>query len=299
MYFRQLESFVEIAKQNSFTKAAEVLYLSQPTLTGHIQILEGKLKTVLFNRSGKNVTLTEAGEILYNHAVNILNLREQAFYCLSQYQGKLQGELAIGASTVLQNYVLPRLLTDFNNEYPSVCFELKHFDSEAVIRAITFGSMDFGFIGTDVVNPDLEMCPIGSDRLILITAPDISLVGRGLSVDEILNMRIIIRELGSATRGLFQQALEKKGLGLEDLNVVAKIENPETIKKCVRAGLGVAILSEQVVQEDIKFGLLNGYTFDDLDLTRNFYFVSHKKRVLNPMARVFKEFTQDYFKEAP
>lgn len=297
MDFRQLESFVEIAKQNSFTKAAEELFLSQPTLTGHIQALESKLETVLFNRSAKKVTLTEAGEILYNHAINILNLREQAHFSLSQYQGKLQGELAIAASTVLQNYFLPKLLTAFNHEYPLVSFELKQFDSEKVIEAILLGSMDFGFVGSSISYSDLEMCPIGQDRLILIAAPDASLTGNSLSLEEIKSKSLIIREEGSATRDLFQQALGKHGLSLADLKIVAKIESPDTIIKCVRAGLGIAILSEQVVQDEIRLGLLKGYSINELDLTRNFYFINHKRRVLNPVARAFKDFTKNYFKQ--
>ncbi|HQA47930.1 MAG TPA: LysR family transcriptional regulator, partial [Bacillota bacterium] len=99
MEFRQLESFVAIAKHGSFTRAAEELYLTQPTLTGHIQAIENELGTVLLNRCGKSVTLTEAGRILYNHAVNILNMREQALFTLAKYEGKLEGELAIAAST--------------------------------------------------------------------------------------------------------------------------------------------------------------------------------------------------------
>ncbi len=145
MDFRQLESFVEIVKRKSFTKAAKNLYLAQPTLTGHIQALEEELGTVLLNRTGRSIFLTEAGEILYNHAVNILNMREQTFYSLSAYQGKLHGELAIAASTVPpQNYLLPpQLLAAFSQDYPGVSFELGgQFDSQEVLQAIMSGSAD-------------------------------------------------------------------------------------------------------------------------------------------------------------
>ena len=118
MDFRQLESFVAIAKHGSFTRAAEELYLTQPTLTGHIQAIENELGTVLLNRCGKSVTLTEAGRILYNHAVNILNMREQALFTLAKYEGKLEGELAIAASTVPQRYILPGLLAAFSQRIP-------------------------------------------------------------------------------------------------------------------------------------------------------------------------------------
>jgi DNA-binding transcriptional LysR family regulator len=100
--FRQIESFVSIAKHGSFTKAAKELYLTQPTLTGHVQSLENQLGTILMNRCGKSVTLTEAGKILYSHAIEILNMRQQTLFSMAQYEGRLIGELAIAASTVPQ-----------------------------------------------------------------------------------------------------------------------------------------------------------------------------------------------------
>lgn len=301
MDFRQLESFVEIAKRNSFTKAAEALYLAQPTLTGHIQTLENRLGIALFNRTGKQVTLTEAGELFYNHAVNILNMREQAYYSLGLYQGRLEGELAIGASTVLQNYLLPKLLTEFNKKHPDITFELRRFDSGEVIAAIIAGSMDFGFVGAGTAYPELEMTRLCADELILITSPKEFLASRGetqVTWEQIKDKKFILRERGSATRELLRSALEKKGIAFKDLNIVARIESPNTIKQCVRQGLGVAVLSRRVVQEEIDGGLLRGFTLVDLDLFRDFYFLNHKKRVLDPISRAFKDFTRQYFNEA-
>ena len=298
MDFKQLESFVEISKFNSFTKAAENLYLAQPTLTGHIQALENKLGTILFNRSGKKITLTEAGELLYNHAVNILNLREQAHYAMNQYQGKFQGELAIAASTVLQNYLLPELLTKFSREHPNVTFELRHFDSEQVIQAIITGVMDFGFVGTTAYHPELEMYDLGPDQLILITPPDEKIMGandQSITWKQVCNHRFILREAGSATGGLFRSALEKKGLDISTLNVVARIESLHAVKQYVRQGLGVAVVSRRVVQEEISQNLLKGYTLEDLDLSRRFYFLNHRKRVLNPVSRAFKDFICQHY----
>ncbi|HHY15852.1 MAG TPA: LysR family transcriptional regulator [Firmicutes bacterium] len=293
MDFRQLESFVEIVKRKSFTKAAKNLYLAQPTLTGHIQALEEELGTVLLNRTGRSIFLTEAGEILYNHAVNILNMREQTFYSLSAYQGKLHGELAIAASTVPQNYLLPQLLAAFSQDYPGVSFELGQFDSQEVLQAIMSGSADFGFVGTATAYRELDMLRLCSDNLILVAAPEKSF-GAGvegtLTWEQIRACRFILREEGSATGGVFLEALEKRGIDLEELDVVARIENPNTIKQCVREGLGVAFLSQWVVQEEIKQGLLKGYVMADLDLSRDFYFISHKRRVLDPLSRAFKEF---------
>ncbi|HZX46678.1 MAG TPA: selenium metabolism-associated LysR family transcriptional regulator [Clostridia bacterium] len=297
MDFRQLESFVAIAKHGSFTRAAEELYLTQPTLTGHIQAIENELGTVLLNRCGKSVTLTEAGRILYNHAVNILNMREQALFSMAKYEGKLEGELAIAASTVPQRYILPGLLAAFSREYPGITYAIKQFDSRGVVDAIVSGGMDFGFVGSAASYPELEMLKLCEDRLILITSCEgkyQKLKGGTVTWDKVKDERFILREEGSATRALFIKGLEERGIDVKSISVVASIENPDTIKQCVREGLGVAVVSERSAEEEIRLGLIRGYYISDLDLKRSFYFISHKNRVLNPVARAFRDFTAKY-----
>lgn len=297
MDFRQLESFVAIAKHGSFTRAAEELYLTQPTLTGHIQSIENELATVLLNRCGKSVTLTEAGRILYSHAVNILNMREQALFSLAQYEGKLEGELAIASSTVPQRYLLPGLLTAFGREYPGITYVIKQFDSRGVVDAIISGGMDFGFVGTGTSYPELEMLKLCEDRLILITSDKGEFQyfeGDAIVWDKIKEERFILREEGSGTRELFINALKQRDIDIKDIDVVASIENPDTIKQCVREGLGVAVVSERSVQQETDLGLLKGYYISDLDLRRSFYFIGHKNRVLSPVARAFRDFTAKY-----
>lgn len=297
MDLRQLESFVAIAKHGSFTRAAEELYLTQPTLTGHIQSIENELGTVLLNRCGKSVTLTEAGRILYSHAVNILNMREQALFSLAQYEGKLEGELAIASSTVPQRYLLPGLLSTFGREYPGITYVIKQFDSRGVVDAIISGSMDFGFVGSAASYPELEMLKICEDRLILITSGKgkfQNLKGDTVTWGQVSNERFILREEGSGTRALFINGLKQRGMDIKNIFVVASIENPDTIKQCVREGLGVAVVSERSVEEEIRLGLLKGYYISDLDLRRSFYFIGHKNRVLSPVARAFRDFTVKY-----
>jgi DNA-binding transcriptional LysR family regulator len=297
MDLRQLESFVVIVKHGSFTRAAEELYLTQPTLTGHIQSLENELGTVLLNRCGKSVTLTEAGRILYSHAVNILNMREQALFSMAQYEGKLEGELAIASSTVPQRYLLPGLLAAFSREYHGITYVIKQFDSRGVVDAIISGGMDFGFVGSAASYPGLEMIKLCGDRLILITSGSWkfhNLKGDTVSWDQVKDERFILREEGSATRALFIRSLEQRGVDVKGISVVASIENPDTIKQCVREGLGVAVVSERSVEEEIRLGLLKGYNISDLDLRRSFYFIGHKSRVLSPVARAFRDFTEKH-----
>ncbi|MGI6575894.1 MAG: selenium metabolism-associated LysR family transcriptional regulator [bacterium] len=295
MDFRQLESFVTIVKYNSFTRAAEELFLTQPTLTAHIQSLEKELGTILFDRCGKMITLTEAGQIMYNHAVNILNMKEQAFYSLARYEGHLEGVLSIASSTVPQKYLLPGLLTDFSCQYPYITYNLRQFDSSGVLDAIISGSMDFGFVGSSTAYPELEMLKLCDDQLLLIAANKgkfASYRQHTVLWEQVKDEKFILRPEGSATGKLFINGLREKGIDIKDLHVIAHIEDPDTIKRCVRAGLGVAVVSEKSVEEEIELGLLKGFYIADMELRRGFYFIKHKKRVLNPVARAFQEFIE-------
>lgn len=216
---------------------------------------------------------------------------------MARYEGKLEGTLNIAASTVPQNYLLPGLLTALNREYPGITFVLRQYDSRGVAEAIMSGAMDFGFVGAKLGYPDLEMKELGRDRLLLITGRETKLgcaEEGSVSWDQVKSQRFILREEGSATRALLASALEKIGADLQGLNVVANIENPDTIKRCVRERLGVAMVSEKSVGEEISLGFLNGYRIAGLDLERVLYFVSHKNRVLSPVARAFRDFTAGY-----
>ncbi len=298
MDFRKLESFVSIVKHGSFTKAADELYLTQPTITGHIQSLESKLGTVLLNRNGKAVSLTEAGRILYKHAVNILNTKEQAIFSLAEYEGRLAGDLAIASSTVPQRHLLPELLSAFHLQYPQVSFTIRQFDSRGVVDAITSGAVDFGFVGTDTFLPELEVVQLCRGRLLVITpcyGKFERFEGKTVTWDQVKGEDFILREEGSGSRTLFLAALEERGIDSTKLSYIATIENPDTIKQCVMAGLGVAVVSERSVEDEIRLGLLKGFYLAGMDLEQNFYFISHRSRVLSPIARAFKGFLAEYF----
>jgi DNA-binding transcriptional LysR family regulator len=298
MDLRKLESFVSIVKHGSFTKAADELYLTQPTITGHIQSLENKLGTVLLNRNGKAISLTEAGQILYKHAVNILNTKEQALFSLAEYEGRLEGDLAIASSTVPQRHLLPKLLSAFRLQYPKITFTIRQFDSRGVVDAITSGAVDFGFVGTEPLLPELEVIRLCQGRLLVI-APCHGkfehIEGTSIAWDQVKEEDFILREEGSGSRILFLKCLEEMGIDPNELSLVATIENPDTIKQCVMAGLGIAVVSERSVEDEMRLGLLKGFYLAGMDLEQSFYFINHRSRVLSPIARAFKAFTAECF----
>ncbi|WP_129596497.1 selenium metabolism-associated LysR family transcriptional regulator [Anaerophilus nitritogenes] len=291
MDFRQLETFITIARLKSFSKAADALFLTQPTISNHIQNLENELSTVLINRSNKKVTLTKAGEILFTHAIEILNKREQALFSLESFKDRIEGTLEIACSTIPEQYILPPLLQSFHKKYPEVQYNLLHYDSTQVVQSILNGKIDFGFVGAKVEHKHLEYIQVFKDNLVLI-APNTDPYKNmdHVSIDFLLKEKIILREKGSGTRKIFEQILQEHNLSLEQLHVVAYIENTGALKQCVRNGLGMSIISNLAIQDEIKFNLVKKIELAHVDTSRKFYFVYYKPRILSPLAETFKTF---------
>ncbi|MBU5437489.1 LysR family transcriptional regulator [Tissierella sp. MSJ-40] len=300
MDLRQLETFVEVAKLKSFSKAAEKLFITQPTVTNHIQNLEKELGTLLINRFGKKITLTDAGNLLYKYAINIINSCEMAKFDLATYQGKIQGHLHIYSSSVPRKYVLPNIIKNFLTKYPDVSFNLSDKDSKKVVKSILDGETDFGIVGAKYQSNSLKYIELMEDKLLLITPntpaydkPNYSYIDKNVLFKD----KILFREEGSGTRDLIESKLEKAGISLGQLNVMAYIEDTETIKELVSLGVGVSFLSEKAVSDDIKLDKYKVYYINGIDLTRKFYFVFHKSRQLSPLSETFKNFILEYIKD--
>ncbi|TCO79353.1 selenium metabolism-associated LysR family transcriptional regulator [Marinisporobacter balticus] len=291
MDFRQLETFVTIARLKSFSKAADSLFLTQPTISNHIQNLENELHTILLNRSNKKVTLTKGGEILFRHAIEILNRREQALFSLESFKDKIEGTLEIACSTIPEQYILPPLLSAFNKTYPNVQYNLLHYDSQQVVDGILNGTIDFGFVGAKEDIKQLNYIDVMKDHLIFI-APftDQYKTIEKISVDFLRKEKMIIREKGSGTRKFFEQVLHFYNLSLEQLNIVAVIENTEAIKQCVKQGLGTTMISELAVKEELHYDMVKKIELKNMNPSRKFSFVYHESRILSPLAETFKNF---------
>jgi DNA-binding transcriptional LysR family regulator len=291
MDFKQLESFITIAKLNSFSKAADKLFLTQPTISNHIQSLEKELDTVLFNRTNKKITLTESGDILYEYAISILNKRDSAFFSLNQFKGRIEGVLEISSSTIPEQYYLTEMLTQFHLAYPDVSYRLKKFDTKQVLDKINTGEIDFGIVGAKKELNNIDFIPIFDDEIVLI-APNTKPYDTidSISFEALKKYNLILRESGSGTRQRFEKEIDSKNHNLDDFKVIAEIESNETIKKMVIKGLGLSLVSNRSIQNEVKLGLLKTIEINDFYLKRHFYFVYHQKRALSPLARTFRDF---------
>lgn len=292
MDFKQLETFVAIAKYKSYSKAAEHLFLTQPTLSSHIINLEKDLKTTLLNRSSKQISLTPAGELLYSYAVDLLSLKENAQYKLNEYRGTFVGQVEIAASTIPERYILPDLLVAFHEEYPEVVITMSHLPSEKIIEGILTEEYNIGIVGSRSTHNHLSFFPLMADELVLITPATKTYKHLLKHTDwsDLVPLPYLFREHGSGTRKEFEAALKKSKHHLKELNIIGYIENTEVIKTFVIKGMGVSILSRRAVEKEIKEGLLYAIPLPDLEMERHFYLVHHKYRSLSPMEIRFKEF---------
>lgn len=300
MDFRQLETFVEVVKLKSFSKAAEKLFITQPTVTNHIQNLENELGTLLINRFGKKITLTDAGNLLYKYAINILNACEMAKFDLASYQGKIQGHLHVFSSSVPRKYLLPSIIKDFIDTYPDVTFSLSDKDSKEVINGILDGETDFGILGAKYSSNNIKYLDLMDDRLVLITPNSFKYPNENftyISKDVLFNEKILFREEGSGTRDLIETVFEKAKLPISKLKIAAYIEDTETIKELVSLGVGVSFLSENSVKNDLILKKYKVFYIDGLDFRRNFYFAFHKNRQLSPLSEAFKNYILEYIKD--
>lgn len=302
MDLKQLESFVAIAKFKSFSKAADYLYLTQPTISSHIINLEKELNITLFDRCSKKVSLTKAGEILYDYAVNIINLKENAKFKLGEFKGKIIGNIEIASSTIPEQYIIPSIICGFHKSYPDVTFNMMHYDSKQVLEGVLCGDVDFGIVGAKISHKQLKYTELLNDEMLLVTPncePYTSFPSK-INFDRILQKNLIFREKGSGTRTLLEYALKNDlDIELEDLKIIAYIESTEAIKQCIIKGLGISFLSKRAVEREVQLNLLKTFEIDELELKRSFYLVCHKFRSPSPLETAFQKFVYEYFSLTP
>ncbi len=294
---RQLETFIQVANLKSFSKAADALYITQPTVTNHIQNLEKELDTLLINRFGKTLTLTEPGNLLYSYAINIINSCEMAKFDLDSYKGKIQGHLHIYSSSVPMKNMIPYIMKEFISKYPDISFTLSEEDSKKIVDTILMGESDFGILGAKYLSNSIDYIDLMEDRLILIlpndqkyTFPNFSSISKNILFEE----KILFREKGSGTRELIERTLKENSIDISDLKIVGYVKDTESIKELVALGVGISFISEKELNKNMDLTRYKLCYIDNLHFTRKFYFAFHKNRQLSPLNLAFKDFILDY-----
>lgn len=297
MDFRQIEAFVHVYRLRNFSRAGKVLYLTQPTVSSHINDLENELGAKLLDRSSRDVIPTSAGDVFYQYAVNLLETRDSAVYSLNEHSKQIEGRLEIAASTIPSQYLLPRLINGFREKYPNMLFKIQQGDTRDVVREIQEKKFQIGIVGARLDEDKLEYEMLTGDKLMLISAPDsiTCLQGASTSLESLQDKPFILREPGSGTRQEFESALKKRGINPDSLKVVAEMSSNEAIKQAVREGLGVSVVSSLSVEDYLELGLIQAFTIEGLDLERSFYLVTFRNQPLSPSCAAFRQFILDYY----
>ncbi len=291
MDIRKLEVFRKVYELKSFSRAGDETYLSQPTVSGHIKYLEDYLECKLFDRLGKEVVPTRAGDILYEYAVEIINLREKAEYALNQFQGKMKGKLLIGGSTIPGGYILPLLLGAFRAKYKDVLSSLHVGDTRQIVDMVVDAQVEIGMVGARINHPSVRYEPFEGDRLILVTLPtDPLLKKERITLKDLTEAPFILREHGSGTRMALQRSLQEVSLEFNQLNIVAEMGSTQAVKQAIKGGVGVSILSNRAVEDELRFGVLKEAPVEGFSISRDFFLVVHRNRTLSPICTAFWEF---------
>jgi DNA-binding transcriptional LysR family regulator len=287
----RLNIYCKVVEHRSFTKAAELTYLSQPTVSGHIKYLENYFGCKLIDRLGREAVPTKAGEILYAHALKLIALKEETETALARFQGDMKGRLLIGGSTIPGSYILPSLMGKFRKEYPKIKITLVLGDTEKITKEVLDGRIEVGMVGAKTRDKQISYAQFIEDELVLVLPASHRWAKRSsIAVTELAKEPFIMRERGSGTRKSIEDVLKKRGLSLGLLNVVAEMGSTESVCQGIKAGVGLSILSKKVVSEDMAGGRLKGISIEGLVLKRNFYLITNKGRTKSPLCEVFIKF---------
>lgn len=257
MNLKQLEAFVQVSESGSFSKAAKELYLTQPTISAHISSLEKELNVRLFIRNTKEVSLSDDGKDLYRYAKQIIDLEKaiEERFCMDGDDGK--HVITIAASTIPAQYLLPKVLMCYRERYPKEQIKIMETDSSEVVTQVVDHMVDVGFTGTVLEKKHCKYLPFYKDELAVVT-PDTPEYRRikeehPEDISWIKNKPLILREEGSGTRKEAEKQLKNAGIPIETLDVVASIANQETIKKSVKQGMGITVLSKLAAEDEQGF----------------------------------------------
>jgi len=286
MDIHQLRVFASVFKNKSFSKASEDLHLTQPTVSNHIKSLEDEFACRLFDRMGRTIIPTKEAEVLYSQSAEIIEKADALKDALGELRKETTGKLIIGASTIPGVYLIPRIMTEFQKKYPAISFQILIADSGGIIESISKHELLLGIVGAKLGNDQIDYIPFVEDELIVVSAP-FEARKSSMTLKEVVALPLVFREEGSGTRREAERFLESEGISFDDLKIAGIFGSTDAVKQAVKAGLGVSILSKFSVADELEHKLLEEIKLTDIQMKRNFYIVTHKKRTLPHLYDLF------------
>ena len=291
MDFRQIEAFIKVVELESFSKAADELHVSQPSVSNYITTLEKDLGVVLINRSTKIFSVTIAGERFLEKAKEMTTLRHDSIEMLKNLSDDFSGEISILASTVPAQYILPKVLAEFHKRYPGIAFVMNEADTSGVVRGIAAHKADIGFAGGILADKKCDFIEFGDEELVFIAPKNASYRDdKEYTLGELLySNSYISREYGSGTRIQYEKFFAENGIELDKIKTCACMDSTHGIINAVINGLGVSIVSELAARQMLEHGSLIRVKLKEYLPKRKLYFVLNKKIAHSHLIRRFME----------
>ena len=291
----KLRVFCMVAETKSFSKASEIIHLTQPAVSLQIQALEEAFETKLFDRSSSTVTLTRAGEILYNYAKEILGLYSSIEKDIGAVTGLVKGSISIGASTTIGNYLLPAVISEFKRAFPKIKIHLLVGNTRRIVEYLKAGNLNLGLVEGEVTKYKVMTEKLIADELSVIVAPFHPWAKRkDVTIQEVSKEPFIFREEGSGTRQIIEKYLGKKGITVQDMKISAVIGSTEAIKEAVENGIGVSIVSKWAVRKESRYGTVNTLGIKDVKMLRDFSLIFNKNSITSYASDEFLGFLKSY-----
>lgn len=288
----KLEIFYWVAEHNSFSKAAELLSLRQPTVSAHVQELEAAVGGKLLYRVPGKVSLTPLGQLVVEHAKSLLAFKRETVAAIEQFHGTLSGELWIGGSSIPGEYLLPARLGHFTKKYPGVKPVLRIGDSSEVIADLLDGKVEIAYVGMQRGDPRLKFVKVWDDEMVLAVPKEHPWSSRKMvRLADLRSERFISREHGSGTLDAIHELLAQSGKSAAELlHITMELGSTEAVKQALLAGFGFSILSRISINHELDDGRIIAVPIRGLKMERAFYEVQHSRRPFHPIAQAFREF---------
>lgn len=296
----QLKIFCKVVELGSFSKAGQVIHLSQPTVSSHIKDIESHFGIQLIDRLTRRAVPTKAGELLYGYAKRLIQLREEAEGAMADFMGKKRGSIHIGGSTIPGGYLLPPAMAAFRQDFPEVKLSLAIDDTAAIIEAVAEGRIELGLVGAKSQSPRISQRKLLDDEMrLIVPAAHPWAALKKVTLEQLKTEPFLLREAGSGTRKSLRLSLQKVGVDITELMVCAELGSTEAIRQGIKHAAGVSILSPIAVQSELENGILAALTIEGVDLKRSFHLTWHKERTLSPLASTFGSFLKRFLRTDP
>ncbi|MFF2498571.1 LysR family transcriptional regulator [Peribacillus sp. NPDC058075] len=256
MYYDALKTFVTLVEVKNFTKTAEMLLMSQPSVSLHIKKLEEEFQTKLFLRSPKFLKVTLTGEILYDRAKQMITIYEQTRQDIQEHDSSIKGELKIGASFTIGEYILPSLLIDLQEDYPELELQVVIGNTEEIVQAVRLYKVDIGLIEGQTNEKELSVHPFMQDELFIVSSNNHELANKGeAEITDLHDQAWVTREVGSGTREYLNHVIRSNGLKIKSILTISS--NQGIKETLIKNGAGLALLSRSVIERDVQNKILS------------------------------------------